>query len=143
MNETLVNLGATLALLGLVHFVADWLIQTHDTAQKKNHNRVVRLWHSFGYSIWFIPCFFVWSTEVSLEAGMGGFLWILFSHYFIDSYWPVYWWAKYLRRMPPPNNPRFKEAWLANPVNPILFIAVDQILHVVFLLPIAILLVQR
>ena len=143
MNEKLIALGATLALLGLIHLVADWLIQTQETAQKKTHNRLARLWHSFTYSVWFIPCFFAWSTKVSLEMGIIGFLWVLVSHYFIDSYWPVYWWARYLRRMPEPNNPRYKEAWLVHPVNPVLFIAVDQILHVISLLPIAVLLVSR
>lgn len=65
---------------------------------------------------------------------------VLFSsHFFEDTYVPVYWWAKYIRRVP---ELQTKDGWVARrnfadwvktPLGAILMIAIDQIIHIYFL----------
>lgn len=83
---------------------------------------------------------------VSSIAMVTSLLVLFVSHFIIDTYIPVYLWAKYLRRAPQLQNAAlgektgnqvFGEMW-GSPVYPILFIAVDQILHLTFLWPVVV-----
>ena len=62
---------------------------------------------------------------------------LFFSHFIEDTYIPVYLWAKYIRRIP---NIRldgimaFKSEF-GHPLGLMLFVAVDQIIHLLFLFP--------
>jgi hypothetical protein len=89
---------------------------------------------------------------------------LFWSHFAEDTYVPVYLWAKYIRRPPEMTNPRKGEVilqqqadggfqphqavmppdpkagfvdFIATPMGKILMIAIDQIIHICFLLPIA------
>jgi len=107
----LADIGGIFALLALWHFIADWLFQSHYTAVNKSARPLIRAWHSFAYAVYFFPLVFF----VPILTGTLLLLWLFSSHYFIDSYYPLYWWAKYQRKMPEPNNPRQLEAWVASP----------------------------
>lgn len=134
--------GGLFAVLTFVHFFADWLFQSHFEATNKHKNAKVRAWHCLIYTIAFIPILLV--MDVSVTAMIISLFILFISHFFIDTYIPVYLWAKYLRKAPPLQKENlgnktemqaFAEMW-SNPVYPILFIAVDQILHLTFLWPV-------
>lgn len=72
---------------------------------------------------------------------------ILFaSHFLIDTYMPVYLWAKYLRRPPTMADnesvaplsemAKFKE-FASTPIGILLVVSMDQAYHVLFLVPVA------
>ena len=126
-------------VLMTVHFVADWVFQSHDTAMRKSSESRVRWVHCLVYSC------FMW-TAMALCGFWGLRLtaayWVLLlSHYVEDTYKPVYLWAYYVRRVPgirlwPRGSPESVEAfraWFGTPLGCILGIAVDQIVHVVCL----------
>ncbi len=167
--------GGLFALLALVHFVVDWIFQTHSEAMVKHNNPKVRAKHCLIYTIGFIPLlyFFEYSWLQWLIA-----LNVLFwSHFVEDTYMPVYLWARYIRKPPEMFSPALensclqynydavyrgrgdareaqvldelrlqKEAkdsfakkgfidFVQTPLGKILMIAVDQIIHLSFLLP--------
>ncbi len=150
MTQTLANLGGIFALLVLNHFVVDWVFQTHTEAMKKSTSALWRARHCLVYATGFIPLLWL----LGLSWGTLGASWgILFvSHFFEDTYWPVFLWAKYIRRMPAirdiglTSNGRydrqtkeraaFKELF-STPLGVVLFITIDQIIHLLFLLPVA------
>ncbi len=132
--------GGLFALLALVHFVVDWIFQTHSEAMVKHNNPRVRAKHCLIYTIGFIPLlyFFDYSWLQWLIA-----LNILFwSHFAEDTYVPVFWWAKYIRKpseMEEPPRGAGPHAgfvlFIQTTLGKILMIAVDQIIHLVFLIP--------
>lgn len=136
MVDKLADVGGIFALLVLVHFVGDWVFQSHLTATTKNRSFVSLMWHSTWYTVWCLT-FLMPLENLDPVRFMCAGCFLLSSHLVIDTYWPLALWAKYLRKMPEPNDPRQKEAWISSPMNPILFITVDQIFHMVCLLPVA------
>jgi len=133
------------------HFVSDWFFQSHTEALTKSRDDFVIAWHCLKYSVMFmIPVCWI---------GLGGSamlcllnLNILYwSHYFIDSYIPVMWWAKFLRKYPTfhgdsttldDKNLSDLEAFklmAATPLGLILIITIDQLLHIAFLIPVVVL----
>jgi hypothetical protein len=131
--------GGLFAFLTFIHFFADWLFQTDYEARNKSKNWKIRAVHCVVYTLFFIPAMMLMGfSGWWLLAGISN---LFISHFIIDTYLPVFYWAKYMRKMEIFNNNKltqqeqFIEAW-KQPVAPILFITVDQILHLLFLWPI-------
>lgn len=135
--------GGLFVILTFVHFFADWIFQTHHEATNKHSNFAVRGKHCIIYTAAFVPVLLLmgitgWGLVISIFT-------LYLSHFIIDTYVPVFLWAKYFRRIPALRGKEavkgistkdtqaiFKWLW-TQPVYPILFIAIDQILHLSFL----------
>lgn len=151
MIELFATAGGVFVILVFVHFFADWIFQNHEQATKKHNDFSVRGRHCLYYTVPFI--------FVILLLGVDGWwlitsILILFlSHFIIDTYVPVFLWAKYIRKVPEistalpnsddrgifkntPAQEEFAKLFKTSPIYAILFIAVDQILHLLFLWPI-------
>lgn len=142
----LVNVGAVFSLLVLVHFVVDWLFQSHDEAMKKSHDWRVRSRHCTIYALGFVPFMLianlVGDTHFSLLEALLSLLILYVSHMVEDTYYPVFLWVKYVRK--PPEFKTYSDdktaflVWFSKPLGKIIGIVVDQLIHILFLLPIAI-----
>ena len=125
-----------------VHFIVDFLFQTHETAVNKKQNNSVLFRHCSWYAVWvslaFSAALFKFGNlyyTVGVAAVFGA---LLISHYYIDNGFLMILWAKYIHK-----NPRFEgvksmdegnkalfEDCLENPFRPTIYIAVDQIMHI-------------
>ena len=183
--EQISRLGGLLSMLALVHFIVDWVFQTHAEAVAKHNNAAVRARHCAIYTVGFGPLLiYLGLREWNLAAAM---LILFLSHFIEDTYWPVVLWAKYIRQPPemswrvklvdgrgklwnpagkflehviPSNQWRWDLAqsvpekkslkaaqreldrrgfleFIGETLGKILMIAIDQIVHVCFLVPIA------
>lgn len=193
MTIDLARVGGYFSLLVLLHFVVDWVFQSHDEAMRKSREWRVRARHCLVYTAPFVPVAMM--TVWPPLAVSGAVLLLFLSHFVEDTYLPVLWWAKYVRRPPQmarrvlvhgghwvldsyvpgraPGEPFFstpKEyeilsavcesrmsrreaqrlldmegfiAFVSEPLGKILLIAVDQIVHLLFLLPLAYMLAAR
>ncbi len=146
-------MGGIFAVLVFIHFFVDWIFQSHSEAMVKHNNPKVRAKHCLIYTAGFIPLFlfchfsvFEWLVALNL---------LFWSHFCEDTYLPVYLWAKYVRRPPEMTEPRKQKGvdgyvtvsppdpkagfveFIQTPLGKILMIAIDQIIHICFLLPIA------
>lgn len=151
MLELYATAGGIFVILAFVHFFADWIFQSHEQAIKKHEDFSVRGRHCLYYTVPFI--------FVILPLGVNGWLLLLsiltlfLSHFIIDTYVPVFLWAKYIRKTPTISNAlpepgdwgickntsakkEFANLFKNSPVHAILFITVDQILHLLFLWPV-------
>ncbi len=151
--------GGLFAVLAFIHFFVDWIFQSHAEAMVKHANWKVRAKHCAIYTLGFVPLmigFNLWSGGIVftwLESLVA--INILFwSHFFEDTYLPVYLWAKYIRRPPemsepikqlgldgyvsilPPDPKLGFVEFIKTPLGKILMIAIDQIIHLSFLFPI-------
>jgi len=150
MIEIFAAAGGLFTMLAFVHFFADWLFQTQHEAMHKHNDRRVRARHCTIYTVFFIPVLLILGMSPWLYASALAILWA--SHFIIDTYIPVLLWAKYMRKIPAldekgrgfwdssigdviGSQKAFAQLW-KEPVYPILFIAVDQILHLSFLWPV-------
>lgn len=142
--------GGIFALLVFVHFVSDWLLQSHDEAMRKTSDALVRAEHCFIYSLSFVP-FMNW-FELTISEALISFALLFFSHFVEDTYYPVMLWAKYVRRPPDfkmivfndemTNGKQLSDRdafirWASEPLGKIIAIVVDQLVHIAFLFPIA------
>lgn len=146
-------MGGIFAVLAFIHFAVDWIFQSHAEAMVKHNNPKIRAKHCAIYTAGFIPlfliCNFSW-LEWLIVLNV-----LFWSHFCEDTYIPVYLWAKYIRRPPEMTEPRkqtdidgyvtvllpdpkagFAE-WVQTAMGKILMIAIDQIIHLAFLFPIA------
>lgn len=186
MTTDFARVGGYLCLLTFCHFAVDWICQSHDEAMRKTREWRVRARHCLIYTIPFAVILFSTSWN-PLWSGLMTFV-IFLSHFVEDTYLPILWWAKYVRRPPQmarrilvheghwvidsyipgktPGEPFFstpKEyeilgagesrmsrqeaqreldlegfvSFVTEPLGKILLIAVDQIVHIAFLLPAA------
>ena len=154
--------GGLLSVLVFVHFFVDWIFQTHSEAMVKHNNPKIRAKHCAIYTAGFVP--FMWLFNFSLLEWLVALNVLFWSHFAEDTYVPVYLWAKYIRKPPEMTSPRkaemilqqqddgsfkphqavlppdpkegFKE-FIQTPMGKILMIAIDQIIHIAFLIPIA------
>lgn len=155
MSTELALVGGTFFLLSFAHFVVDWGFQTHAEAVSKSKDSGVRAGHCTVYISGMTPLLYALSSRVPLLWALT-LLW--FSHFLIDTYIPVYLWAKHIRRMPvfdrTHSNPdtvsffskkklntetdldKF-QAMARTPLGLFLMISMDQALHLLFLIPIA------
>lgn len=158
--ETIVKfglLGGLFAIFTFVHFFVDWILQTHGEAMAKHNNAKVRARHCLIYTVGFIPL--MWVLHFSPWQFVIGLNILFWSHFVEDTYVPVYLWAKYIRKPPemtepwketfarvdgslsvkvhPPDAKRGFIEFVQTPLGKILMIAVDQIIHLAFLFPLA------
>jgi hypothetical protein len=129
MHEILAEAGGLFAILVFVHFVADWVFQTHWVAMNKHDNSDIRAIHCAVYTLVFVPVLLLMGlTDGRLFAAV----YVLWSTHFIeDTYIPVYLWARYIRRAVK-NHAEFV-VFIETTLGKILMIAVDQIIHLSFL----------
>lgn len=147
-------MGGLLAVLVFIHFFVDWIFQSHAEAMVKHNNPKIRAKHCLIYTLGFVPI--MWAFNFSLIEWLIGLNLLFWSHFAEDTYLPVYLWAKYIRKPPEMTGPRkhvrgldgyvtisppdpkagFVE-FVQTPMGKILMIAIDQIIHIAFLFPIA------
>jgi len=148
--------GGLLAVLTFVHFAVDWVFQTHSEAMVKHNNPMIRAKHCVIYTFGFTPLLYMFGFGIlEMFVAINILFW---SHFVEDTYVPVFLWAKYIRKPPEMNEPwkepyidwsgesRFRlhapdakrgfGFWVQTTMGKILMIAIDQIIHITFLLPI-------
>jgi hypothetical protein len=134
--------GGLFAVLSFIHFFTDWIFQSHSEAMVKHNNPKIRAKHCLIYTLSFAPLlFFCWHVGALLAWQFVASLLILFvSHFGEDTYLPVLWWAKYIRRPPEMATPADPKVgfglFIQTTLGKILMIAIDQIIHLTFLFPI-------
>ena len=135
MLETLIAAGSLFSLLVFNHFVVDWVFQTHNEAMKKSSDWKWRARHCLIYATGFMPLLAL--MELSVPELVASFLILFTAHFVEDTYIPVYLWAKYVRKMPMVRLDGIKafKAGFSRPLDLILFITIDQLIHILFLLP--------
>ena len=133
----------------------DWLFQSQSEAVAKATSPRVRAWHCLTYAAPFVPILYLMGLSGGIIACVA---WLWLSHFIIDSYVPLFLWAKHIRKFPglanqepddesllPPAvegmaEEQRQEAAFAdlfhNPVSAIILITVDQIFHLICLWPI-------
>lgn len=146
MNDRWPIFGGYFAVLVFWHFFADWLFQSHDEAMRKSHHWQTRFTHCLTYTIFFIPLMGFWGFTKTEAAICGSIL--FWSHFYEDTYIPVLLWVKHVR-----NPPEFRQIdddgkrvytdieafkkWITSPIGAIIMIVVDQLVHILFLMPTA------
>lgn len=145
----MVRFAAAYFLLVVIHFFADWLFQSEAEAMRKSKCAETRSRHCAIYTVFFVP-FLLWTTG-HVACVMFSSFWIFWTHWIEDTYIPVMLWAKHLRKAkefaveyfdPVSKEVVFTDedkfrAFVSTPLGLILAIAVDQIIHVVSLAPVA------
>lgn len=152
-------IGGLFAVLGFIHFFVDWIFQSHAEAMVKHNNPKIRAKHCLIYTIGFVPLFCFCGFSV-LEWMIATNI-LFWSHFTEDTYVPVYLWAKYIRRPPEMTEPRKQVGvdgyvsilppdpkagfvdFIQTAMGKILMIAIDQIIHLAFLFPIAWMILQH
>lgn len=134
---TIALAGGIFAFLTFVHFIVDWIFQTHSEAMVKHNNAKIRAKHCLIYTTGFIPLMYMlaftpWEWFISLNI-------LFWSHFAEDTYIPVFLWAKHIRKPPEmefdPQNGFL--LFIGTPLGKILMIVIDQIIHLCFLVPLA------
>lgn len=91
-------IGGLFACFTFVHFFVDWVMQTHAEAMAKHNNWKVRARHCTIYMFGFFPLmWFLHFTPLQFLVGCNILFW---SHFVEDTYLPVLWWAKHIRKPP-------------------------------------------
>lgn len=131
--------GGFLGILTLIHFVVDWIFQSHAEAMVKHNNPKIRAKHCAIYTAGFIPFMLALHfTPLEWLVSLNVLFW---SHFYLDTYHGVFLWAKYIRKPPEMSlgkDPKlgFVE-FIQTPLGKILMITIDQISHLLCLLPVA------
>lgn len=146
-------MGGLLSILVFIHFFVDWIFQSHAEAMVKHNNPKIRAKHCLIYTLGFVP--FMALFHFSWLEWLIALNILFWSHFGEDTYVPVFLWAKYIRRPPEMIQPRKQTGvdgyvtilppdakagfvdFIQTPMGKILMIAIDQIIHICFLLPIA------
>jgi len=196
-SDMLSRTGGCFAILVMVHFTIDWVFQSHDEAMEKSRDWVVRFKHCAVYTSPFV--FVMAASTWPLLPCLGACGLLFVSHFVEDTYLPVLWWAKYVRKPPQmrrkvmwrrgawgieenedgdvrpwrttaeqnavreaagrASSPAEKKrrlrkaqamldldgfiAFVGDPLGKILLIAIDQIVHLLFLIPVAYMLARQ
>ncbi len=131
------------ALLTFLHFAADWVFQSHAEAMAKSTHGGIRAKHCLIYTV--ICCGVIaWVAPVALSKLVAIATLLFISHFFEDTYLPVYVWARYIRKpleMQARATVEEFTAFASTALGKILLIAIDQIVHILFLIPVAVILV--
>lgn len=134
MNQ-LASIGGVFALLVWVHFVVDWIFQTHYEAMNKTKNNDIRSVHCLKYAVGFVPVLFLIGARWPMVLFACAVLYL--SHYWEDTYKPVIWWMRHVRQVPGLKDEAAVMTFLSTNLGFMLLIAVDQIVHITVLVPIA------
>ena len=141
--------GGMFALLMYVHFIADFLQQSSYNTDEKYTNHMALLKHSAIYSIQFLPfMFFLQFTSWEIVAG---FLWLIVSHFAIDSMWFTKLWVFKLYRPPELFRDRGRlpiydcetamlafDKWSITPNGRMRILLIDQVQHATALWPLVV-----
>jgi hypothetical protein len=128
----LATLGGTLFMLVVLHLVGDWVLQTHDIAMRKVKEPLVRALHVNIYTMVFALVLFPLNKQdLSLCI-----VWIWVTHFIIDSYKPLYWFRHWLGDPDAETWDKFKEAFTTTR-GFVVYVALDQIFHLLTLIPVA------
>jgi hypothetical protein len=94
--------GGLFAILTFIHFVVDWIFQTHAEAMVKHNNAKVRARHCAIYTLGFVPLLlaFTWFSVLTPLELVACVLILFVSHFVEDTYLPVFYWALHVRRPP-------------------------------------------
>lgn len=147
--------GGLFAVLAFVHFFVDWIFQSHKEAMAKHNNHIIRAKHCLIYTVGFLPVLFLARGSLTSVEWHVILATLFLSHFVEDTYIPVYWWAKYIRKVPEfecvdyvwhltegervfqarvkDEETKAFQAFVATPLGKILMIAIDQIIHLTFL----------
>lgn len=141
MFQQIVNVGGLFAVLSFIHFFVDWIFQSHDEAMVKHKNAKIRAKHCLIYTLGFVPLFFL--LDLSLGLGIVLSLILFLSHFVEDTYLPVYLWTKYIRK---PSEMKEDDVsgfivFTNTALGKILMIAIDQIIHLAFIMIVAVIIV--
>lgn len=139
--ETIAIYGGLYIPLVFWHFVADWIPQTEKMAESKGHNFWILSLHCAIYTLLFIPIFCLYNLSF---AGTITVSIILFTSHFVgDTYLPVYFWLRYIRKMTfshkyrilQPSEVFEKHEKLSTSLlfRPSLILVIDQLWHLTFL----------
>ena len=153
--ELIALAGGLYAPLVFWHFIADWLTQTEKAAQTKSKNMKVLTLHCFIYTMAFVPFFYLYDLSMWMRFVAWPVLFL--SHMLGDTYLPVFWWAKYIRKMTynrhyddkrrimHPSQLDINEQFLESGMfyKPPMFLVIDQLWHMAFLWIIPILAIIR
>jgi hypothetical protein len=90
--------GGIFALLVFIHFTIDWMFQSHAEAMAKHNNHLIRAIHCLIYTTPFVP--FMWWCGLRWYWTLIFAIVLFLSHFVEDTYLPVLFWAKYIRRPP-------------------------------------------
>lgn len=141
--------GGIFAVLMFVHFIADFIQQSsYDTDVKYTSHRSL-FKHSLIYTIQFLP--FMFFLKMALWEICLGVVWLLLTHFAIDSMWFTKLWVFKLYKPPelfgvdgivPDYNCKVANAiffkWAATPNGRLRVLLIDQIQHATALWPIVI-----
>lgn len=122
--------------LTAAHFVGDWFLQTDFIQQNKARNSRLRWLHVFlatlptGVGLLFL------SADPKMLSAV--YLWLVGSHWLIDSYLPLYWWRKVVMRDPECESIERFAAAFNTPRGMVVYVAMDQMLHFFCLIPAAV-----
>ena len=149
-HEQIALAGGLYVPLVFMHFLADWLTQTEKMAEEKSKKPNVLILHCFMYTAMFWPIFYLY--DLALWERCITVIVLFVSHLVGDTYLPVFWWAKYIRRMTTMRAPQKDGSFLGIRVQhpedifpngdlittPLLFrpslvLVIDQLWHLAFL----------
>lgn len=132
-------LGGIFAVLTFNHFFVDFIFQSHAEAMVKHSNLKIRAKHCLIYTLGFVPILYF--CHLSLVEFLIAVNILFWSHLVEDTYVLVFMWAKYIRKPPEMKyNPDPKKGFVEfvnTALGKILLIAIDQIIHLAFLFPVA------
>ncbi len=148
MMNDLATAGGLLFFLTFFHFIFDWIPQSHADATAKSKDWWIRAVHVTIYtSLMLLPIMAIlWeplgvrTSAVKMPLYLGISLivtWV--THFIEDTYIPVVLWAKYIRKIPEYQDLKKADTALLgmdaiqSTVTIILFIVIDQLVHITFL----------
>ena len=139
MFNFIAETGGTLIVLMFVHFFADLMMQTDAMARRKaDESPWFLIIHSAVYAVAFIPVL-MYAFKCAMPLVASSFLALMMSHGAIDTYTPIWLWARFLRRpQEMKNDPTGGfTTWSSKAYGLILTTSVDQFMHMCFLVPVA------
>lgn len=94
--------GGLLSIFTFIHFFVDWIFQSHAEAMVKHNNPKIRAKHCAIYTLGFLPLLglFFYLNFLTLGELIASILILFISHFCEDTYIPVFYWARYIRRPP-------------------------------------------
>lgn len=133
--------GGAMMVLMIGHMIGDWLLQNQWMADRKTKNLWVRTLHVTIYTfvLWNVMVFWwndpaVWLNRKDDLSWLA--CWIFWSHFVIDSYKPLYWFRR-LGRDPQTKSIETFRAHFGTPSGFMVYVTLDQVFHMVTLLPVA------
>lgn len=148
MLDVIAKAGGLFAALAFIHFLVDWVFQSHDEAMRKSKEDHIRARHCIIYMVGFfpllMPLFYANGSLGAVKFLLAAMI-LFWSHFYEDTYAPVVWWFMKIRK--PPELKQMVELYglekgfvtyltTNGPLPYILLIAIDQIVHLTFLWPV-------